>query len=975
MHTYTFTNTNNFPPFPFQQDLQEASEDDTDLMELLMRNDWTLPNHLLSLRDLPESQQRYESPQQNLASNDHQRLPENYPSYITQNATSISSSSAHSAFAAQFMSGTPEQEMLLRALAEQQESRNLHRRQIQEPHLDTGSSQQSQLIEQPQHHRQLSGYSVNPTPSQLTFSTNLPSAATSQPSLTYNQSPLNHRPHQSLNRQPMSDNELFARQRQSINLGSPQSEIFSSPEDQRRQLTYTPSRASHSSLHSVREDGLQPFTDRSTFGSPSNLPLPSSHQSPLTEQANFPATTDIMSGFVRRGSAEFEALRQRRQVRRTYTGPSSISGFYSPTGRSSDTVGPSSSSQRSVKNTSRRPRPISAGYQGLSMGMGQESGSHSSYEERQIPASASFLSSQSSGVDDGGSKTLSEGTPGTAGRKSEIPPSLSAELAGLGLDADNFYRSTMLQSHSSDDNGEDDVFMDTEADQDNSMQRTSSSSSASTTKRRTAIGDQSLFSQNTTTSSGLDDSMFSTSEVDHSRWIHGRDTPPVSPSRTGSNSSLLVSDHHAMGKKKDVEMTTTTSDMGPSSGFLQPSLKQYAGSRLSVGGIEYPQTWPRTFSTGSSVAAGTMSSSTDSSAQNTPSLSSSTGLFGQERSGNNARSPVQHSRNDNQVHSSRLSPQLRLARSPSNSSSISQQAASTIAAASGATGSTSARRNRPSSRLFTTLDAANRSVESLRSDHAPSLTSRMRSGSNLASGGGGESSARGIERNKRWSTSFINLPSSFDQPSSSRNRRKAGKSAETDQYEEVSNALETLRMFLRQRDGSHAKQNTISLPRRSSSSQFGNLTAMSSEAIQPVQQGFESSSSLGRSDHKKVLRHPPPGPLPPRGSLYDGKEASTLHGHEMQSRSSSHSLSPSASINLSPSSNDSRSQNPTNTFSSISDQLQRQQRQHNRTTSSASIDRIAALEDLADRVRRMREEDRSTQLSMQSNDQFDRQNS
>ncbi|PWN31837.1 uncharacterized protein FA14DRAFT_158648 [Meira miltonrushii] len=586
--------------------------------------------------------------------------------------------------------------------------------------------------------------------------------------------------------------------------------------------------------------------------------------------------------------------------------------------------------------------------------------SHQTYQDRDPTGTLSASTSFSSSQDDGASRTLSDGTPGTAGGKSEIPPSLSAELAGLGLDVDNFYKSTMMQPNRSNDEYEEDVFMDTA---DSSMQRTSSSSSASTTKRTTGIGDQSLFSQNTTTSSGLDDSVYSTNEVDNSRWIHGRDTPPVSPSPPGSRDSLSIADRYAaIGKSRDVQMTTTTSDMGPSYGFLQPSTKQYPGSRLSIGGMEYPQTWPRTFSTGSG-AAGTMSSSTDSSTQNTPSLSSSTGFIGPERMRNNARSPIQHSRSDNPIYSAGRSPQLRLARSPSTSSSISQQkegtAASTIAAASAAIGSSSSRRNRPSSRLLTMPEAANLSVESLRSDYTPSLTSRMRSGSSI--GTGGESSGRGKERNKRWSTSFISPTSSFDQPI---NRRRAGRSGESDQYEEVSNALETLRTFLRQRDGNNAKQ-TIIPSRRSSTSQFSNLTAMSNEALQSAQQGLGTSSPI-----QKVLRHPPAGPLPPRGSLYDRNEAAALHAHELASRSSSHSLSPATSINLSPPANDPRSHIRTNTNSPMSSNFQRQQHRHNRSTSSASIDRIAALEDLADRVRRMREEDRSLQVSMQENDHF-----
>lgn len=592
---------------------------------------------------------------------------------------------------------------------------------------------------------------------------------------------------------------------------------------------------------------------------------------------------------------------------------------------------------------------------------------HQTYQNRTPARAISTSTSFSSSQGDGASRTLSDSTPGTIGGKSEIPPSLSAELAGLGLDVDNFYKSTMIQpADRSNDEYEEDVFMDTG---DTSMHRTSSSSSVSTTKRTTGIGDQSLFSQNTTASSGLDDSVYSTTnEVDSSRWIHGRDTPPASPSRPGSRNSLSISDRYAaIRRSKDIQMTTTTSDMGPSYGFLQPSTKQYPGSRLSIGAMEYPQTWPRTFSTGSG-AAGTMSSSTDSSSQNTPSLSSSTGFIGPERLRNNARSPIQHSRSENPIYSAGRSPQLRLARSPSSSSSISQQkdsiAASTIAAASAATGSSTSRRNRPTSRLFTMPEAANLSVESLRSEYAsPSLKSRMRSGSSI--GVGGESSGRGKERNKRWSTSFISPTSSFDQPT---NRRRAGRGSESDQYEEVSNALETLRIFLRQRDGNNAKQ-TINPSRRSSTSHFGNLTAMSNEALQSVQQGLEGSSS-GHTGHQKVLRHPPAGPLPPRGSLYDRNEAAALHAQGLSSRSSSLSLSPTTSINFSPPPNDPRSHIRTNPTSPMSTDFQRQQRQHNRSTSSASIDRIAALEDLADRVRRMREEDRSMQLSMHENDHF-----
>lgn len=951
-------------------------------MELLMSNDWSLPNHLMSFRDGSDNQQN---------SYNNQRFQQQQQPTTSSN---ISSPSTPSAFAAQFMSGTPEQGMLLRALAEQQdEGRNVHNNQhgnLQEqllsiqisPRIATRSSNnnitapqqpyqnQSQntggLYDMQSHsaqQHQLSGFHVNPTPSQPIFTTTVSAAASSQPSPTWEQSPLSQRPNQTFPPgQQISDNELFTRQRQTGIVGSPQSDIFSSPEDQRRQLAFTPSRASHSSLHSVREDDLQAFT-----GSPSNLLSSSTHQSPLTTLTNIPGTTDVMTGFVRRSSAEINALRQRRQVRRTYTGPSSVSGFYSPTIRSSETNIPSSSSssstQRSVTQSNRRPRPISAGYQGFQVGgVGEDRNPAGT-----ISASTSFSSGQYSAADDGTSRTLSDGTPGGKG---EIPPSLSAELAGLGLDVDKFYKSTMMQGDRSNNEYEEDVFMDTE---DTSMQRTSSSSSASTTKRRTAIGDQSLFSQNTTASSGLDDSIYSTNdEMDNSRWVHGRDTPPVSPSRSGSRNSLSISDHHAMRKNKDIQMTTTASDMGPSSDFLQPSTKQYSGSRLSIGGMEYPQTWPRTFSAGSG-AAGTMSSSTDSSTQNTPSLSSSTVFIGPERSRNNARSPIQHSRSDNPIYNSGRSPQLRLARSPSTSSSISQQkdstAASTIAAASAATGSNTSRRNRPSSRLFTTLEAANLSVESLRSDYAPSLTSRMRSGSSI----GVESSGRGKERNKRWSTSFINPPSTFDQPI---NRRRAGIGADSDQYEEVSNALDTLRAFLRQRDvGNNAKQKIIP-SRRSSNSQFGNLTAMSNEALQSAQQqqGIETSSasSSGQSSgHQKVLRHPPAGPLPPRGTLYDRNEGAAFQAQEMASRSSSNSLSPSTSFNLSPLANDPRSQIHTNNMTpSMSNELQRQQRQHNRSTSSASLDRIAALEDLADRVRRMREEDRSMQLSMQENEHF-----
>jgi hypothetical protein len=507
---------------------------------------------------------------------------------------------------------------------------------------------------------------------------------------------------------------------------------------------------------------------------------------------------------------------------------------------------------------------------------------------------------------------------------SGIPTSLSAELAGLGLNAENF-----LQGYGKDDEDgwSKDVSMDeVQLDQyDISMQRTTSSSSASTTKRRTLDGtaDNSLFSNVTSSSSGLEDSIFSNADPSASRWVHGRDTPP---------------------------------NLTPPS-YKQQEQKSSSSSMLDVANmrLQYAQTWPRSLSDASSGEV--------SSAQHTPSMTHSSGMVGpssdiviNEYAGpgnaDQLLSPIQHSYSDNVL--------LR-------------QTADTASFASSGPPS--------SQQLKPTIVRRMHSGGGERSERGPSARLSLARMTNMMADpqqqkAGQQSNTRRSDK-KRWSMSIMaGGASQANRP--------------TDQYEEVSAALDKLRTFLRQRDrkGQPAstqsphffQQPTFDPPssssRRSSDAYDAGLTQPLNPIVQQTDFGMAGygTMELGRTDdsgsgqaEQPRLRHSAK-PLPPRGALLrsisgmpvaysesnhpNRRQQYATTSNSFQEITSDHRHTPSLS--------------PSSSFFDSLPHRPRQRSSHSSFASSYSgmhanttnVDRIATLENLAERLQRMREADR-----------------
>lgn len=233
-------------------------------------------------------------------------------------------------------------------------------------------------------------------------------------------------------------------------------------------------------------------------------------------------------------------------------------------------------------------------------------------------------------------------------------------------------------------------------------------------------------------------------------------------------------------------------------------------------------------------------------------------------------SQMQHTYGDARSGSSRHLQGLRMQRGSSMASAMSQD-----------------RRAKRSSRTISGADIA-QSLESL-----PSRSERNapRSASRTSIHNPSESASllTNNERSKRMSAS---LSASGRKSSSSSVNALDSRPNRPDQYEQVSVALDTLRAFLRQRERA------------------------------PI-------SPTSRTQNRG-LRHPPPGPLPPRGSV-QSSPSSTIQ-----------SISPSSSFSIDTPYGEARPS-------------------HSRTTSSTSnisAERLATLEDLAVRVRRMRDDSR-----------------
>lgn len=89
-------------------------------------------------------------------------------------------------------------------------------------------------------------------------------------------------------------------------------------------------------------------------------------------------------------------------------------------------------------------------------------------------------------------------------------------------------------------------------------------------------------------------------------------------------------------------------------------------------------------------------------------------------------------------------------------------------------------------------------------------------------------------------------------------------------YSEVSAALETLRLFLRQRE--HNLQQNPDLGPPSTTSTLRSAPSTSEISVASTSASVASSSS--RTQPARTLRHPPRGPLPPRGSISSSSSSS-----------------------------------------------------------------------------------------------------
>lgn len=370
-----------------------------------------------------------------------------------------------------------------------------------------------------------------------------------------------------------------------------------------------------------------------------------------------------------------------------------------------------------------------------------------------------------------------------------ITTSLSAELAGLGLNVADF---SMV--HENDGSIE--------------MQRKDSSSSSSTTRTRRATTQEqtesSFLSQATSSldSSGIDDSLLSLKSNGpyNSRWIHGKDTPPSSPApsfgpRTGPSPFF----DQRLGKMS----ASAASRFSPSSPYSRhDEFGVVQGKAAGTSSLDWSSTWPRI------------------------SMSQADSSHGVT----NEASPLSDTRRSRFVQSTRS---LHESRSKRHSRGFSSALSLEAIYDGGASGSRIMRG----------------SNESLQSDIGPSRSSRPVTEINES------------RRMKRMSASFV----------SEQEARRLHHEKQR-QYDQVSDALDTLRRFLRQRDDDP----TSSSSRPTSYAGGGPGVATLGEQVSSMlAESSQQSRHAASSRRQRTLRHPPTGPLPPRGSVFVSPQATS----------------------------------------------------------------------------------------------------
>ncbi|UZJ52372.1 hypothetical protein CBS101457_001692 [Exobasidium rhododendri] len=397
---------------------------------------------------------------------------------------------------------------------------------------------------------------------------------------------------------------------------------------------------------------------------------------------------------------------------------------------------------------------------------------------------------------------------------SRLTASLSAELAGLGLDVSDFYPTSNLPLH-------DAMMGDLRS---GVMQASLSSSSSIAThpqpKHFAEQGDMSFLSQATSSldSSGFDDSLLSsgTNAQSSTRWIHGKDTPPSSPAP-----SFAARMRPSPMQKQNSGGLSAAMHPSASSPYFRTDefgVKRKTSRQQSI--TDKTRTWPRTLHQMESTTGSTSFPMYQSSSENIGNIpnSSSTGDHRLRRRLSLTSAQSLQERRSKRSHRGLVGD-------------------TSLEIATGGIGSSGSKR----------------SNDSIRSDKGPSRSIR--------------SNAEVIEkrRGKRISASF----------SSDLNARQWHQD-EQHQFDQVTDALETLRTFLRQRERSSSQ---VSRPSSKSTSYAGG--SIGSHTIGPLGEHmptvFDAPSNpdtMRAATTQKTLRHPPPGPLPPRGSIYASPNSS-----------------------------------------------------------------------------------------------------
>lgn len=692
-----------------------------------------------------------------------------------------------------------------------------------------------------------------------------------------------------------------------IPIPSPQTDVFSGAcEDVfPHGSASTPSRTSRSSLQSLQE-----LSALSLASSP-NEAAAVANDNALRPPETIPLTS--------RSSSEIAAIRRRRQIRRTYTGP---------TGGSSSSLATFSSAMHSPNVPAEASAHV---HRHPSLGHMR----HTPPSLRPRSGTVASLTVAERPLDEAAQSAMSSSS------SARLPTSLSAELAGLGLNVNGLY-------------GDADISMSESEGANTSMNRSMSNSTSSTTRRNDGPSDTSIFSQDTTQySSGLDDSVSSSAvgPMTSSKWVHGRDTP--SPS-TPPHSTPSI---------------TTSPSVSSAMSFA-------GGGRHPVGGDSFSARDPRPH-------------------------------HFEEHAGSTAMRPPN-------MHYTLSDQSLSVPHTPSHARSVSQRMSS-------ATQAQQERRARRSSHIVSGDFGPLTSRDSIRSasnlSRNVSRNSLHSLGDSITGLSGNDDPDRGsavhgsakMDRRKRWSSALTTAAGSGSSSSlgvmSNDSGRLGARSRGTrtgreqhvgghEQYDQVTSALETLRTFLKQRERHGSTLSGIAPPAPAATAAgSGGSSATHAEPTQMADNSEASPTAVESAGVSRVLRHPPSGPLPPRGSVLQTPNRSgeslpgrtTLRSHSSASFYSTttpfmspahddnqqpwsdrpldspvHLCQPAAGVmpamSLSASTSAEGLAGDSHARSSVQ---QPQHRQHTRSQSSAlasnsSAERVAIFEDLAVRLRQMR---------------------